>query len=70
MRRTQPDFSSVLPTVLLLPCLERDAFRETEGGRAARWLRVETRPAAAILVCLRALARPTFTPFASPHAGR
>ena len=31
MRRTQPDFSSVLPTVVL-PCLayERDAFGETE----------------------------------------
>ena len=31
MRRTQPDFSSVLPTVVLsFACLERDAFGETE----------------------------------------
>ena len=30
MRRTQADFSPVLPTVVLLACLERDAFAETK----------------------------------------
>ena len=39
VRRTQPDFSSVLPSGANLACLERDAFGETEessGGEESR----------------------------------